>query len=79
MFDNKLATLLNLITSESICGCQLRCSCRRTPRYLTVVYVFILSPLILKLRCLVIVFPLGLNNKISVLLVLRLILFDLSH
>ena len=41
--------------------------------------VFILSSLILKLRCLVIVFPLGLNNKMSVLLVLRLILFDLGH
>ena len=48
-------------------------------RYLTVVDVFILSTLILKLRCLVIVFPLGMNNKISVFLVLRVILFDLSH
>ena len=36
-------------------------------------------PLIVKLSCLVIVFPLGLNNRISVLLVLRLILFDLNQ
>ena len=59
-----------------ICGCQWRCSCSRIPRYLTVVDVFILSPLVLKLRCLVIVFPVGLNDKISVLLVVRLILYD---
>ena len=40
--------------------------------------VFILSSLILKLRCLLIVFTLGLNNKISVLLVLRLIYLTLA-
>ena len=77
--DNSPDAVLNAVTSASICGYQLRCSCNRTPRYLTVVYVFILFPLILKFQCLVIVFTLGLNSKISVLLVLKLILFDLNQ
>ena len=79
IFDSSHVDLLNLVTGASICGCQLRCSCNRKARYLTVVVVFVLSPLILKLRCLVIVFPLDLNNKISVLLELRLILFDRNY
>ena len=58
---------------------QSRCSSKITPRYLTLLQVLIFCPLILKFRCFVICFCLGLKIIISVLLVLRLILFAWSH
>ena len=58
---------------------QSRCSSKITPRYLTLLQMLIFCPLILKFRCFVICFCLGLKIIISVLLVLRLILFARSH
>ena len=49
------------------------------PKYFTCILVLICCPLILKLRCFCMVFLFGRKMIISVLLVLKLILFDLSH
>ena len=59
---------------------QSRCSSIVKPRYLTYVAHEIYWPLILKFRCfLMFLLDLGLNSKISVLLVFNDILFALSH
>ena len=61
------------------CVSQVRESFRYTPRYLTLVAVFIFCPLTLKTMCLVIIVCLCLNIIISVLLVFNEILLLLSH
>ena len=71
--------LLSLHFNELIWRFQSRCSSKITPRYLTLLQVLIFCPLILKFRCFVICFCLGLKIIISVLLVSRLILFARSH
>ena len=71
--------MLNFISREFICPCHSKCSCRISPRYLTVEDKFIFSPFILKFKCLVIILCFGLRITISVLLVFKLILFALSH
>ena len=71
--------LLSFHFNELIWRFQSRCSPKTKPRYLTLLQVLIFSPLILKFSCFVICFCLGLKIIISVLLVLRLILFARSH
>ena len=59
---------------------QSTCSLILKPRYLTCAFRGIYWPLILKFRCFVmLLLDLGLNSKISVLLVFKDILFALSH
>ena len=61
------------------CVSQVRESFRYTPRYLTLVVVFIFCTLTLKFMCLVIIVCLCLNIIISVLLAFNEILLLLSH
>ena len=72
-------SLLRLCFNELIWRFQLRCSSKIMSRYLTLLQVLSFCPLILKFRCFVVCFFLGLKIIFSVLLILRLILFAGSH
>ena len=63
--------LISLHFNELIWRFQLWCSSKITPRYLTLLQVVIFCSLILKFRCFVICFYVGLNKTVSALLVLR--------
>ena len=62
-----------------MCVFHSRCSWSITPKYFTIVHGFTFCPIIRKLRCLVILLFFARKIIISVLVVLRLIVFALNY
>ena len=79
ILDSNPTALLSLGISVLRWSCQSKYSFKMTLRYFTVLDNFIFSPLMRKLRFLVIAFPFGLNNANYVLLAFKFILFARSH